>query len=307
MASLQGNAVIPEVRFPDAKLYIGVPGTAVVQPLEADAWRIRKSLAKTPGVADNGGKGILSGGTELLVEGRYEDHCLGDAVSFHGERFIITGKESRLAGGLWVHDYALRREGECHVDRICSPWLAGAAVKGTVLGTTLTCSRLALETDGAGEEAESEHIQPVYYAGGGKGYSGQPEKGDTQYLYFPTMREEDRCIIGGADAGKERIDALVEANEQERREEEKEERCRTGSGTGTQGSIAVAGAVVAGGQPRFKNWSTPGAAGLCWTGRGSALPTAAGEGSRSWRPGSPSGAAGTWNWRQGSCTVPEQM
>lgn len=215
MASLQGNAVIPEVRFPDAKLYIGVPGTAVVQPLEADAWRIRKSLAKTPGVADNGGKGILSGGTELLVEGRYEDHCLGDAVSFHGERFIITGKESRLAGGLWVHDYALRREGECHVDRICSPWLAGAAVKGTVLGTTLTCSRLALETDGAGEEAESEHTQPVYYAGGGKGYSGQPEKGDTQYLYFSTMREEDRYIVGCVDAGAVQIEVILETARQE--------------------------------------------------------------------------------------------
>lgn len=37
VASLQGNAVIPEVRFPGAKLYIGVPGTVKAQPLEADA------------------------------------------------------------------------------------------------------------------------------------------------------------------------------------------------------------------------------------------------------------------------------
>ncbi len=54
VASLQGNAVVPEVRLPGARLYIGVPWTAVAPPLEADAWRTRKSLAKTPGMADNG-------------------------------------------------------------------------------------------------------------------------------------------------------------------------------------------------------------------------------------------------------------
>lgn len=292
VASLQGCAVIPEVRFPGVKLYIGVPEAGEAQLLEADAWRIRKTLAKTPGMVDNGMDGILSGGSEIVVEERYEDYCPGDTVLFHGERLVVSGKVSRFSGNQWVHDYTLRTEVECRVDRICNPKLSGAAIKGTVLETTLTSSRLSLETDGAGEGQESFHIQPVYYAGGGKGYSGQPEKGDTQYLYFPTMREEDRYIIGCVDAGVERIEAILEAAGQETAEAGEKPETPGGSivsvGTafagnggestggggilpGRSGMSSPAGSVVPGvgngasgqgGASTAKNWSTPGSRSL---------------------------------------------
>lgn len=32
---------------------------------------------------------------------------------------------------------------------------------------------------------------PIFYSGGGAGYSGRPEVEDTMHLYFPSKNEED--------------------------------------------------------------------------------------------------------------------
>lgn len=71
-------------------------------------------------------------------------------------------------------------------------------------------SRLNLSIDGAGEEADSWHSRPIFYSGGGAGYSGRPEVGDTMYLYFPTEREEARSVIAGGGAGYEILHSITQ-------------------------------------------------------------------------------------------------
>jgi hypothetical protein len=140
--------------------------------------------------------------------------------------------------------------------------LAGAAIPGRVLGTSLTSTMLALDTDTGEGTVESWNVQPVYYAGGGKGYSGQPEKGDGQYLYFPTMREEDRYILGGADAGEERISSIVDkASSEEKKEELKRQK------------VSAGGDGLAASQPlsKTKSWTTPGNQKLILNGSGVSL------------------------------------
>lgn len=39
--------------------------------------------------------------------------------------------------------------------------------------------------------ADSWYSRPIFYSGGGAGYSGRPEVEDTMYLYFPSKNEED--------------------------------------------------------------------------------------------------------------------
>ena len=124
-------------------------------------------------MVDNEEDSYLSGEFEIEVEDRYEDYLLGDRVSFQGRRLVVTRKTSRLKNSEWVHSYILTPESGCHVERIYNPRLAGAAIRGTVTETSLCANRLALVTDGEGERQDSWHTQPVYYAGGGKGYSEQ--------------------------------------------------------------------------------------------------------------------------------------
>lgn len=95
-------------------------------------------------------------------------------------------------------------------------------------------------TDGIKESPESTHLCPVYYAGSGKGYSGQPEKGDLQYLYFPTGQDKDRYVIGSVDAGAEKMEQL------ERREKDES--------AGEAPKAQAAEAEL----PDTKSWSTPG-------------------------------------------------
>jgi len=94
--------------------------------------------------------------------------------------------------------------------------------------------------DGIEESPESTHLCPVYYAGSGKGYSGQPEKGDVQYLYFPTGEDRDRYVIGCVDAGTEKMEQL---DRQEREE-------NAGLAPETQAAEAEL--------PDTKSWGTPG-------------------------------------------------
>lgn len=61
------------------------------------------------------------------------------------------------------------------------------------------------------ESADSWYVRGLYYTGGGAGYSGSPEKGDTQYLYFPTDNEADRYVIGGAGTNYEQIEQTTKS------------------------------------------------------------------------------------------------
>ncbi|HEX3075528.1 MAG TPA: hypothetical protein VHQ24_01530, partial [Lachnospiraceae bacterium] len=278
IASLHGHPIIPEIRYSGAKIYIGLPERKA-KSLKAERYRIKKNLEKTSKRLDNKTTGGLSEGLEYEVSDRYENYQLGDVVEFLGTPLIVAQKYSSLRGNQWVHDYSLRPENNCRMERMDNLELAGAAVKGTVLGTNTTSSKLALETDMEGLKVESWHIQPVYYAGGGKGYSGQPEKGDSQYLYFPTMREEDRYIIGGADAGEEQITAIVEKASSEDEEEKSKDSMKLATGassTSASGTVNIpqAGASTAsasvgssaGGTgkttpqtlSKTKSWTTPG-------------------------------------------------
>ena len=262
VASLYGHPIIPEVRFPGAKMFIGLPAGRKPQPLAAEQYRIKKSLEKTCRNLDNKTTGGLSEGLEIEVKDRYENYFLGDIVEFLKVHLVVTAKKSYLKGGQWIHDYSLRPSLNCKMERMDNLRLAGAAIPGRVLGTSLTSTMLALDTDIGEGTVESWHVQPVYYAGGGKGYSGQPEKGDGQYLYFPTMREEDRYILGGADAGEERISSIVDkASSEEKKEELKRKK------------VPAVGDGLAASQPlsKTKSWTTPGNQKLILNGSGVSL------------------------------------
>lgn len=262
LASLYGHPIIPEVRFPGAKMFIGLPAGRKAQPLTAEQYRIKRSLEKTCRNLDNKTTGGLSEGLEIEIKDRYENYFLGDIIEFLKVHLVVTAKKSYLKGGQWVHDYSLRPSVNCKMERMDNLKLAGAAIPGRVLGTSLTSTMIALDTDIGEGTVESWHVQPVYYAGGGKGYSGQPEKGDGQYLYFPTMREEDRYILGGADAGEERIASIVDKASSE---EKKEELKRQNVLAGEDGLAAP--------QPlsKTKSWTTPGNQKLILNGSGVSL------------------------------------
>ncbi|MBE5988916.1 MAG: hypothetical protein E7250_14430 [Paenibacillaceae bacterium] len=261
VASIYGHPIMPEVRFPGAKMFIGLPAGRKAQPLDAEQYRIKKSLDKTCKNLDNKTTGGLSEGLEIEVKDRYENYFLGDIIKFLKVHLVVTAKNSYLKGGQWVHDYSLRPSVNCKMERMDNLRLAGAAIPGRVLGTSLTSTMLALDTDIEGM-VESWHVQPVYYAGGGKGYSGQPEKGDGQYLYFPTMREEDRYILGGADAGEDRITSIVAKASSEEKKEELRRKKLSAGGDGQATSQPLS---------KTKSWTTPGNQKLILNGSGVSL------------------------------------
>jgi len=261
VASIYGHPIMPEVRFPGAKMFIGLPAGRKAQPLDAEQYRIKKSLDKTCKNLDNKTTGGLSEGLEIEVKDRYENYFLGDIIKFLKVHLVVTAKNSYLKGGQWVHDYSLRPSVNCKMERMDNLRLAGAAIPGRVLGTSLTSTMLALDTDIEGM-VESWHVQPVYYAGGGKGYSGQPEKGDGQYLYFPTMREEDRYILGGADAGEDRITSIVDKASSEEKKEELRRKKVSAGGVGQATSQPLS---------KTKSWTTPGNQKLILNGSGVSL------------------------------------
>ena len=150
-----------------------------------------------------------------------------------------------------------------------------------------------LSTDAEGEPADSWHSRPVFYSGGGTGYSGRPEKGDTLYLYFPTEQEKDRSVIGGGGADCEKLQAVTQQvmDDTAAEEEEAEKSQPLPLGVENQGSAApektggMAAQAPAQGKSRkadassmtgYKNWSTPGRQGVSLNTAGIRLQT--GEG-----------------------------
>ena len=119
-------------------------------------------------------------------------------------------------------------------------FLGNNGIYGRFIDTRMDRSRLRLVTDGIGENHESTHLCPVYYAGSGKGYSGQPEKGDVQYLYFSTKEDRDRYVIGNVDAGSKKMEQLDR--------QEGDENARAESATESTGAEPS----------EVKSWSTPG-------------------------------------------------
>ncbi len=118
--------------------------------------------------------------------------------------------------------YLLRGEDSFRAARLYNYSLIGASIAGKVTESGPDQSRLKLCTDGEGEAAESWHSRPVFYSGGGAGYSGRPEQGDTLYLYFPTENEENRCVIGGGGAGYETLQTVTQQIMDDTAEEEEE-------------------------------------------------------------------------------------
>jgi len=171
--------------------------------------------------------------------------------------------------------------------------LSGAAGRGVVTATSPAMSRLSLNTDGAGEIADLWHVQGLYYTGGGAGYSGSPEKGDTQYLYFPTADEADRYVIGGAGTDYGQIEqttrSILSGLEEEKETAQKGTVAAAARQTALTGGLPSGGGTGGGGKsksggqsvtpqsaPAVKNWTTPGNQSLSLSGEGLRLATGGG-------------------------------
>ena len=129
--------------------------------------------------------GTLCTGSEYVIKDCLQTLYPGERVRFRGQFLAVAEKESRLEGGLLKNTYILRREDAFQAARIYNYQQIGASIVGTVTESSSDKSRLSLSTDGDGESADSWHSRPIFYSGGGAGYSGRPEVGDTMYLYFP--------------------------------------------------------------------------------------------------------------------------
>ena len=232
-------------------------------------------------------------GPEYVIKDCRDMLYPGDRVFFRGERLAVAAKESRLEGGELKNTYILRREDGFRTEAVYNYGLIGASVSGTVLESGPEKSRMSLSTDAEGEPADSWHSRPVFYSGGGTGYSGRPEKGDTLYLYFPTEQEKDRSVIGGGGADCEKLQAVTQQvmDDTAAEEEEAEKSQPLPLGVENQGSAVpektggmAAQAPVQGKSRKadassmtgYKNWSTPGRQGVSLNTAGIRLQT--GEG-----------------------------
>lgn len=288
VASAMGNSLLPECRFAGNGFYVGLPdspGETVLEPVHyTERRRIPGSILED---------GTICTGPEYVARKCRQTLYPGERVRFRGQRLAVAGKESRLEGGVLENTYTLRREDAFRAAPVYNYRMAGASIAGTVTESSPDCSRLKLETDGEGEAAESWHSRPVFYSGGGAGYSGRPERGDTLYLYFPTEREEDRCVIGGGGAGCETLRKVTQqimddtaAGEEEAEKSrplplgvENRETAGTGRApAGASGSrnARTAQKADAASMTGYKNWSTPGNQGVSLNPKGIRLQTGSG-------------------------------
>lgn len=192
VASMDRYAVIPEVCIPRADVYFGLSKSKKAVVLDTYIYNIHNWL-----------EGELWQ-TEYVIYKRHEDILLGDPVLFMNKNLYVFCKNSWLENGLLYHDYVLRTIQGCKIDEIKNPYLIGAVVTGTVVDSEINMTRLSLDTDMTDEILDSMHRHAIYYTGEDRGFFGQPEVGDIQYLYFPNLNEKERCIIGGkiSDFGK---------------------------------------------------------------------------------------------------------
>ncbi len=286
--SAEGNGLLPESRFPGNGFYIGLPDSQAGTELKSDHYSIRSHPFGS--VLEDG---MRCTGPEYVIKDCRDMLYPGDRVFFRGERLAVAAKESRLEGGELKNTYILRREDGFRTEAMYNYGLIGASVSGTVLESGPEKSRMSLSTDAEGEPADSWHSRPVFYSGGGTGYSGRPEKGDTLYLYFPTEQEKDRSVIGGGGADCEKLQAVTQQvmDDTAAEEEEAEKSQPLPLGVENQGSAVpektggmAAQAPVQGKSRKadassmtgYKNWSTPGRQGVSLNTAGIRLQT--GEG-----------------------------
>ena len=267
IVSRQGCGVMPEGRFPGLGIHIGEPGSLVEKKLTAECYQIRSRI---PGSVRE--DGTLWSGEEYCLEDQYETLYPGERVWFAGKRLVVASKEGELWKGVMKYRYILRPEGSSQVEEIRNDGMIGASIEGRVLESSPEASRLSLSTDLEGEAAESWHRRPVFYAGGGMGYSGRPEEGDTLYLYFPTEKEEERTVIGGLGAGYETLQAMtqkilddMEGEEAIRAQGSGGEGEKTDEETKTKQPKKKADAAT---MPGYKSWSTPKNQGVCLSSAG---------------------------------------
>lgn len=276
LASQSGCAIFPEIRVPGVEVCIGVPENRPVTQLEAVRYRRREQAG---GSWRRRAPGGMAPSTEYLLDGRSEDIQIGEPVLFQGRNLIAAQKTSALESGIVHHAYVLRPAQGCRMEEVKNTKLIGAAIPGTVTATTATMSRLSLETDPSEEGNESWHMQPVYYSGGGKGYSGRPEKGDTQYIYFPSMEEGNRYIIGGAGVSFDQMSQITQGIqsglEKENAMGEKGTPAQAARQTALGPPPAQPGGKAGTGvpvtkesAPGIKSWSTPGSQSASLSGSG---------------------------------------
>ena len=164
--------------------------------------------------------------------------------------------------------------------RVGTPFLREWFSLGTVTESSPDKSRLNLSTDGVGEAADSWHSRPIFYSGGGAGYSGRPEVGDTMYLYFPSEDEESRSVIAGGGAGYKTLHSITQqvmndtaAEEEEAKKsqplpmgvenqeiqenQEMPETVQSMSAASQQPATGKIKTASASNMPGYKNWSTP--------------------------------------------------
>ncbi len=224
VASQKGYLLSPEIHFPGIRVCVGLPKYQIRKTLPDRNCCIRNRMSGRWEYQMPGG---MISFPEYVVEGVFEDFQIGEAVQFLELPLI------------------------------------GAAVQGTVTETTPTMSRLMLKTDGSGEKIRSWHHQPVYYSGSGKGYSGRPEKGDTQYVYFPTMEENDRYIIGGAGSSFQQISDMTEGIVSGIEKEDSRAETGTPGEAARREKLSIppersdTGRVTKDNAPENKSWSTP--------------------------------------------------
>ena len=224
VASQKGYLLSPEIHFPGIRVCVGLPKYQIRKTLPDGNCCIRNRMSGRWEYQMPGG---MISFPEYVVEGVFEDFQIGEAVQFLELPLI------------------------------------GAAVQGTVTETTPTMSRLMLKTDGSGEKIRSWHHQPVYYSGSGKGYSGRPEKGDTQYVCFPTMEENDRYIIGGAGSSFQQISDMTEGIVSGIEKEDSRAETGTPGEAARREKLSIppersdTGRVTKDNAPENKSWSTP--------------------------------------------------
>ncbi|NBH20289.1 hypothetical protein D3Z55_23580 [Clostridiaceae bacterium] len=288
-ASVTGNGLLPECRFAGNGFYVGLPDSQGETRLEASHYSIRSRI---PGsILEDG---TICAGPEYVIKDCSLTLYPGDRVRFCGQCLAVAGKESRLEGGMLKNTYLLRGEDSFRTARLYNYSLIGASIAGKVTESGPDQSRLKLCTDGEGEAAESWHSRPVFYSGGGSGYSGRPEQGDTLYLYFPTEDEEARCVIGGGGAGYETLQTVTQQIMDDTAEEEEEAEKnqplpmgvevpeREGAAQGMAAppgrpAPGKAGKANASSMAGYKNWSTPGKHGVSLNPAGIRLQTGGGS------------------------------
>ena len=273
--SILGNSILPECRFFGNGFYIGLPDGQRESEVKSDHYSIKQYI---PGSVLN--DGTLCTGPEYVIKDCLQTLYPGERVRFRGQFLAVADKESRLEGGLLKNTYTLRREDAFQTARIYNYQQIGASIVGTVTESSPDKSRLNLSTDGDGESADSWHSRPIFYSGGGAGYSGRPEVGDTMYLYFPSENEESRSVIAGGGAGYKTLHSITQqvmndtATEEEeakksqplpmgvenremQENQEMPETVQSMTAASQQPATGKTKTASASNMPGYKNWSTP--------------------------------------------------